>query len=154
MTIAELCTRDVVVMGRNESTAEAARLMREHHIGSIVVVERGDGAARPIGMITDRDIAVGVVALGLDAVATAAEAAMRAGVVSVREDEGIGRVVALMRSEGVRRLPVVDAAGSLVGVIAADDLVDLLAEEMAGLAAMFDRGVRREREERRIPVEA
>ncbi len=152
MAIGELCTRNVVVMGRNESVAEAARLMRENHIGSIVVVERTDGHARPVGMITDRDIAVGVVAVGLDPEATPAEAAIGGKLVTVRQDEGIGRALALMRAEAVRRLPVVDAAGALVGVIAADDLIDLLADEMAQLAGMFDRGVRRERAERRISI--
>lgn len=67
MAIGELCTRDVVFVARNESAADAARLMREHHVGSVVVVDRAGAGARPVGMITDRDIAVGVVALGSDA---------------------------------------------------------------------------------------
>ena len=62
----------------------------------------------------------------------------------------VARVVALMRSEGVRRLPVVNASGALVGLIAADDVLDLLAEEMSGLAGMLNRGIRREREERLV----
>lgn len=148
MAIGELCTREVVVVARNETVADAARLMREHHIGSVVVVDRSNGVMRPVGMITDRDIAVGVVAPGLDPGDTAVEAAMRGSVVCVREDEGVGRAIALMRSEGVRRLPVVDARGALVGVIANDDLMDLFAEEMSGLAGMLTRGTSRERQER------
>lgn len=148
MAIGEICSREVVFIAPGESVAQAARLMREHHIGSVVVVDRAGGALRPIGMVTDRDVAVGVVALGLDPEATPVEVAMRGSVAAVREDEGVGRVVALMRSEGVRRLPVVDKAGKLVGLVAADDLIDLLAGEMSGLAAMLQRGVRRERDER------
>jgi CBS domain-containing protein len=148
MAIHEICSRDVVFIAPGESVAQAARLMREHHIGSLVVVDRANGGLRPIGMMTDRDVAIGVVALGLDPEATPVEAAMRGSVAAVREDEGVARVVALMRSEGVRRLPVVDKAGKLVGLVAADDLIDLLAEEMTGLAGMLRRGVGRERVER------
>lgn len=148
MGIGVICSREVVFIAPGESVARAARLMREHHIGSLVVVEGGPNGRRPIGMITDRDVAVGVVALGLDPEATPVEVAMRGSVAAVREDEGVSRAVALMRSEGVRRLPVVNASGVLVGLIAADDVIDLLAEEMSGLAAMLDRGIRRERKER------
>jgi CBS domain-containing protein len=148
MAIGELCSRDVVFVSRNDTVAQAARLMREHHIGSLVVADGSNGARRPAGMITDRDIAVGVVALGLDPEATNVEAAMRGRIVAVREDEGVGRAIALMRAEGVRRLPVIDSAGLLVGVIAADDLIDLFAEEMSGLAGMLTRGANREERER------
>ena len=148
MGIGELCTREVVFVGRNESVAEAARLMREHHVGGVVVLDPPEAGGRPLGVITDRDIAVGVVALGLDAERTPAEGAMRPGVATVREDEGVGRAVAVMRSEGVRRLPVVDAAGRLVGILAADDLLELFAEEMQGLAGALSREMRRERKER------
>ena len=149
MTIGEICSREVVFVRRNESVAEAAKLMREHHIGSLVVVDESAGRRVPVGMITDRDIAVGVVALGLDPARAAVESSMRAQVVSVAETEGIGRAVALMRAQGVRRLPVVDASGALVGLLAADDLLDLFAEEISGLAAMVSRGEGRERAERR-----
>lgn len=149
MAIGELCSRDVVFVSKSESAADAARLMREHHIGAVVVAERKGERLVPAGMITDRDIAVGVVALGLDPAKTPVEAAMRAGLVSVQESEGVGRAVELMRAHGVRRLPVVDASGSLIGLLAADDLLDLFAVEISGLAGMLARGTRREREERR-----
>jgi CBS domain-containing protein len=149
MGIGELCSREVVCMSRNESAGDAARLMREHHIGSVVVVDRAAQGPRPVGMVTDRDIAVGVVAPGLDAEAIPVEGVMRPGVACIEESEGVGRAVALMRSEGVRRLPVVDAGGTLVGLLAADDLLDLLGEEMQGLAGMLARGMTRERKERR-----
>lgn len=148
MAIGEICSREVVFVARNESCAQAARLMREHHVGSLVVVQH-DGRRLPVGMLTDRDLAVGVMALGLDPEKTTAEAAMRPEVALVREDEGIGRAIALMRSRGVRRLPVVDEAGALVGILAADDLIELFAEEMSALAAMLASSPRRERQERR-----
>jgi CBS domain-containing protein len=88
-------------------------------------------------------------ALGLDPDKTLVDGVMRPQVAMVREDESIGRAIALMRAEGVRRLPVVDASGALAGVLAADDLIELFAEEMSGLAAMLAKAPRKEREERR-----
>ncbi len=148
MATGEICSREVVFVTRRESCAQAARLMREHHVGTLVVVQQG-GPRIPVGMLTDRDLAVGVMALGLDPQKTLVEAAMRPDVVLVREDEGIGRAIALMREHGVRRLPVVDEAGALVGILAADDLIELFADEMSGLAGMVAKSPRREREERR-----
>ena len=149
MAIGEICSREVVFVRRSESCAQAARLMREHHVGSLVVVEDDPPRRVPAGMLTDRDLAVGVMALGLDAERTLVEAAMRPGVAVVQESEGVGRAVALMRAHGVRRLPVVDASGALVGVLAADDLIALLGEELSGLGALLAQGPRAERERRR-----
>ena len=77
---------------------------------------------------------------------------MRPRIALARESEGIGRAIALMRAEGVRRLPVVDADGRLVGILAADDLIDLFAEELSGLAAMIGKSARLERAERRAAL--
>lgn len=151
MAIGEICSGDVVFVARNESCAQAARLMREHHVGSLVVVQQNERRV-PVGMLTDRDLAVGVMALGLDPEKTIVEAAMRPDVAVVREDEGIGRAIALMRNGGVRRLPVVDETGALVGILAADDLIELFADEMSGLAAMLAKSPRRERAERQAVV--
>ena len=149
MAIGEICSRDVVFIARGESCAQAARLMRENHVGSLVVVEEAAAPGVPVGMVTDRDLAVGVMALGLDPEKTMVEAVMRPRIALVRESEGLGRAIALMRAEGVRRLPVVDSSGMLVGILAADDLVELFADELSGLAAMIGKGARIERAERR-----
>lgn len=148
VAIGEVCSREVVVMSRDESVAAAARLMLQHHVGTVVVVEDAAGGRRdPVGIITDRDVAVGVVALGLDPGETPVGSVIRGRLVSVRDDEGIGRAVDLMRSKGLRRLPVVDASGALVGVLSADDLLELFTEEMSALAGMVARGMRREQDE-------
>jgi CBS domain-containing protein len=154
MAIGEICSRTVVFIARDESCLVAARLMREHHVGSLVVVEGQQAPACrvPVGMITDRDLVVGVTALGLDPDRVLVETVMRPELALAREDDGVGRAIALMRAHGVRRLPVVDSAGVLVGVLAADDLIELLGEELAGLAAMLGRGEQRERAERRAAL--
>ena len=148
MQIADVCNRNVVFVLARDSVADAARLMRERHVGSLVVVE-GAEVRRPVGMFTDRDVAVGVVALGLDPETTLVASAMRPGLVCAHAFEPLERAVALMRDQGVRRLPVVDGAGKLVGVLAADDVIDHLAGEMSDIAIMVSRGMQREAAERR-----
>jgi CBS domain-containing protein len=103
-------------------------------------------------VVTDRDLVVGVMALGLEPEKTLVETVMRPEVAVVREDEGVGRALAIMRDKGVRRLPVVDAKGALVGLLAADDLIELFGEELAGLAAVIGQGARRERRDRRAAL--
>ncbi len=149
MGVGEICSRDVVFAKRNESVAQAARLMREHHVGSIVVADERNGRRYPAGILTDRDIAVGVVALGLDPEKRNIEGIMPAELVSVRDTDGLGRAVALMRAQGVRRLPVIDSAGALVGILSADDVLEVLCEELYCLSGMVGRGERLEREHRK-----
>ena len=125
MAVGEICSREVVYIRRDESVAAAARLMREAHVGCLVVADENNGKRMPAGMLTDRDITVAVVAPGLDA--------------------GIAEAVELMRLRGIRRFPVTDSEGSLVGLLASDDILSLLAEEISGLAGMVSREEKRER---------
>ena len=144
MPIGEICTRDVVCAKRDTTVKTAARLMREHHVGSIVVVEEPEDKRIPTGIVTDRDIVVAVVALGLDPEVIQIGDIMGANLVSVKEDWGIAEVVELFQLKGVRRLVVTDSDGYLVGIVAADDVLSLLAEEMSALASMV--GGERKRE--------
>lgn len=149
MGVGELCSREVVSAKRSESVALAARLMRERHVGSVVVVDEHGGRRFPAGMVSDHDIAVGVVALGLDPQKSTLEGVMPADVVCARETDSLGRALALMRAQGVRRLPVVDAGGTLVGVLSADDVLEVLAAELYSLCGMVACGEQRERQERK-----
>jgi CBS domain-containing protein len=142
----------VILAGKSDSVATAAKLMREHHIGSLVVVDRQGDKVVPAGMFTDRDVAVGVVALGLDPAASTVGDVMNPELICIREDASVAETVALMWKKGVRRLPVVNAAGGLVGLIAADDLLQLLSEEMSSLAGIISREERREKQLRRSLV--
>lgn len=154
MAIGEICSREVVFAGRNDSVTQAAKLMRENHVGCLVVADQDAGKRVPVGMLTDRDITVGVVAPGLDADAILVGDVMSTELLSVREDAGIAETVELMRVRGIRRLPVTDADGALVGLIAADDILSLLAEEIAGLAGMISREEKRERSTRKTRISA
>jgi len=144
MPIGEICSREVVCAKRDVTVKTAARLMREYHVGSIVVVDEPEDKRIPAGIVTDRDIAVAVVALGLDPKVIQIGDIMGSALVSVKEDWGVAEVVELMQLKAVRRLVVTDADGYLVGIVAADDVLCLLAEEMSALAAMV--GGERKRE--------
>lgn len=154
MAIGEVCSREVIFVGRDESVAAAARLMREHHVGCLVVAEEQGGKRAPVGMLTDRDVTVAVVAPGLDAEAILVGDVMSSELLSVQESAGIAETVELMRVRGIRRLPVTNADGELVGVVAADDILVLLAEEIGGLAEMVSREEKHERVARRARASA
>lgn len=149
MAIGEICSREVLFARRDTTVKAAATLMREAHIGSLIVVDEPNGKRIPSGILTDRDIVVAVVALGLNPDVIQVGDVMSQELLAVREDAGVAETVELMRLKGVRRLPVTDAAGALVGIVAADDILDLLAEEMSALAKMVSREHKREKETRR-----
>lgn len=152
MAIGEICSREVLFARRDTTVKAAAALMRESHIGSLVVVDETNGKRIPSGILTDRDIVVAVVALGLDPNAIQVSDVMSQELVTVRVDAGVAETVELMWLKGVRRLPVTDAAGALVGIVTADDILTLLAEEMSALATMVSREHKREKEIRRSGV--
>ncbi|MEW6133477.1 MAG: CBS domain-containing protein [Pseudomonadota bacterium] len=144
MTIGEICNREVVVATREISVSEAARLMRHHHVGDVVVVMEEGGLRTPVSILTDRDIVVEVVAAGLDPSTLAVGEIMAPELATVQEDTGVFEAIRYMRDKGVRRMPVVDADGDLVGILALDDLLDLLAEELGALARLIARERNRE----------
>ena len=144
MPVGEICSREVVIAERGLSVVEGARLMRTHHVGDLVVVEEQGGRKVPVGIVTDRDIVVEVVAAGVNPEALTVGDIMGAGVATVRESEGLFESLRYMRDKGVRRMPVVDREGALVGILTLDDLLGLLAEEMTELAKLVSHERQRE----------
>ena len=119
-----------VVTIQEESTVEAAaRVMRDRRVGSLVITRSG----RPIGLITDRDIVVRVVAEGLDVRAARVDDFVTFDPITVSVHEGIETATARMRRHGVRRLPLVDEDGRAIGIVTADELLALLGRELAAV---------------------
>lgn len=151
MNAGELCIREVVYAQPDEGIREAARRMRDHHVGDVVVVREDErGNRKPVAMLTDRDLVVGVLAEDPEdaETLTVGDVLTRDEVFTVGERESVFRVVERMSSHGVRRVPVVDDRGGLVGLITFDDVVELLADTLDDLARLTARGRDREREER------
>jgi CBS domain-containing protein len=139
MPIGDVCVRDVVVASKETTAREAARLMSDNHVGNVVVVEDIGGRRVPVGIITDRDIVRNVVAEALDASLFTLGDLMARDLVTVREDQGVFECMQQMRINGIRRMPVVEPKGSLIGIISLDDLIQLLAEEMSELGKVIVR---------------
>ena len=139
MRIGEVCTREVVYCGRNASVLEVAQLMRNHHVGDLIVAETHSGRLEALGIVTDRDLVVKVLAEGVAAETLTAGDLMTRDLVTGAEAESVHEAIERMRSEGVRRLPITGADGSLVGVLSADDVTEFLAEELTGLAHIAPR---------------
>ena len=136
MLVSEFCNREVVIVDRATTILEAAKLMRSEHVGDLVVTDNRNGRTVPVGILTDRDIVVELLAeeIALDKVSVGD--AMSYELLSVKEQEGLQETIVKMSDHGVRRLPVVDDAGALVGIVTVDDLMELIAEQLTDLARL------------------
>jgi len=144
MPIGEFCNREVVYATRETSILEAAQLMRRYHVGDLVVVDEADGNREPVGIVTDRDIVIEIISQSLDFNEFSVGDIMSPQLVSVQEEDGIFETIRLMRVKGIRRIPIVNPKGGLEGIVSADDILDLLAEEMTELAKVAPREQERE----------
>jgi CBS domain-containing protein len=144
MPIGDICVREVVTATRETTIQKAAQLMRENHVGDLLVVEQRNGLRSPVGIVTDRDIVVAVVAPGLDPAVLSVGDIMGPDLETVQEDDGIFETLNQMRDAGIRRIPVVSEDHALVGIVSTDDIVQLLADEMTEVAKLISREQRRE----------
>jgi CBS domain-containing protein len=144
MPIGEICNREVVVLQRDDTVLEAAKVMRQHHVGNIVVVEDSGSSRTPLGIVTDRDLVVEIMATELKPDVLTVGDIMVPGLVSVNENTGVFEAIQFMRGKGVRRLPVENKDGALVGIVTLDDLLELLSEEMLELARLVKNEQKRE----------
>ncbi len=150
MKVRDFCNAQVVTVEPQASLREAALLMRNGHVGALVVVERKGGVERPVGLLTDRDIVVAVIAVaGARPEGIRAVDAMSQPLVAVREDDNVFEAVEIMQQKAVRRLPVVGADGALRGIVTADDVLRVLSAELGNLAETLRWGRKRELEQRK-----
>ena len=149
MLLKEACMPDVVYCGPDTNVVEAAHLMRRKHVGDLIVVEDPQGDRIPLGVITDRDLVVEVLARDLDPATTKLVDIMRTPVVVAAETEDTAQVVERMRAHGVRRIPVVGKGGGLVGVITLDDLLKQFSADANALLDVVVKGQSHEHRARR-----
>jgi CBS domain-containing protein len=134
MSVGRICRREVHLASGDEPVVDAARRMSEHNVGTLVVL---DDEKRPVGVLTDRDIALRVVGCDRPARTTRVAQVMSAVSNPVGEDTPIEDVLSLMRAGPFRRVPVVARDGSLVGVVSLDDVLELLAEEFQTIGGIL-----------------
>ena len=144
MPIGELCNREVVFATQETTITEAAQLMRRYHVGDLVVVEEVNGKRVPLGIVTDRDIVIEVIAKSQPFENCTVDKIMSSHLVSVPESEGVIETIRLMRTHAIRRISVVSNDGALIGILSVDDVLPLLAEELSELAKISQRQQTRE----------
>jgi CBS domain-containing protein len=144
MNIGSICQRRLVTIERTHSLAQAATLMRERHVGALVVTTSTAEGPRVDGVVTDRDLVVGALAEGLDAASITVGSLASERLVSVNELDDLGDAVAAMQASGVRRLLVTDDEAQLIGIVSLDDLLAAYATEIDGLAKVIRSGIDRE----------
>jgi CBS domain-containing protein len=144
MPITEFCIRDVVCGSRDTSVASAAALMRHRHVGNVIVIDQVGEKRVPVGIVTDRDIVVDVVAPGLDPKLIKLGDLVLGPLTTIEEGASDAETVRRLSIKGVRRMPVVDTAGYLVGIITLDDMLRHLAAPLAALSELAGRSRRYE----------
>lgn len=134
MSVGRICVREVDIASAEESAQAAAERMRSRAVGTLVVL---DEERRPVGILTDRDLTVRVLADGKDGTTTTVGEAMTAAPNTVSEETSIEQALSMMRAGPFRRMPVTDDAGKLVGLLSLDDVLDLLAEEFRDIGGLL-----------------
>jgi len=144
----DVCNRIVTIATRDMTLVAAAQLMRDHHVGCVVVVdETGDGRL-VVGILTDRDIVTAVIAQEVDPATLRVEDVMTADVVTALEQDSVMDLLGLMRRKGLRRIPITTPDRALQGLVTLDDLLGILAEELRAMVLAIEAGQLRERKTR------
>lgn len=139
MRVGEICSRSVVWCEPGTSVVDAAKIMRDAHLNNVIVAKQRDGERIPVGVLTDRDIVIQIVAKEVDPKAITAGDIMSREIFTVDEDEPMREAIERMRFKGVRRFPVVNKRGAMIGIIAMEDLLRNLAEDLTAIAAVMPR---------------
>ena len=146
MFIGEICNREVVIASRETSISELALLMREQHVGSIVITELQSNCQVPIGIVTDRDLVIELLSKGIDINSVCAGDIMTSELATVRESNHINDTLKLMRGRGIRRIPVVNDENVLVGILTIDDLLDVVISELDDIVNLVNVEQKREKQ--------
>jgi len=139
MHIGQICTRSLVTCKRDTPAVELARKMRDQHVADVLVVEERGGRLAPVGLVTDRDLVVEVIARGRDPNQVSAAELMCADLETALDSEFVYDAIWHMRKRQILRLPIVDSHGALVGVLTADDVAEFLASELTEVARLRKR---------------
>ena len=137
MSVGKLCEHNVATIEPDASITQAAVRMREAHVGDLVVVEQRDGVTVPVGILTDRDLVIEVLAEGVDPRELKVADIMSSHVVTVREDNGLEFALREMHRSGSRRLPVIDGNDALVGILSVDAVIQHIASLTGDIADAF-----------------
>lgn len=146
MNAGSVCKRGVITVAPTDDLIAAAHVMREKHVGYLIVSEPLTARdRRVVGVLTDRDIVVAVLAQEVDARSLKVGDVMTRNPLLIEQGQSIEAVLRLMREAGVRRVPVVDRSGALTGVLSIDDVLETIAEQLINIAGSIRNEQRMER---------
>lgn len=148
MQIGHISTTNAITCSAETTILEAAKMMREHHVGTLIVVEEIDRLCIPQGIITDRDIVVGVLAEGLEPKSIKVSDIMKTELMTALDTEDVFETVERMRYKGIRRIPIVNKHGALTGIVSVDDIWKFMAKEIGELSDVTTRQRSREKNAR------
>lgn len=148
MSVGQYCNRQVVTTEKTTEIREIARMMRQRHVGTVVVVERRGDEEFPIGIVTDRDLVVEVLAQNLAPETITVGDVMSSKLITAREDDNFWRTLDRMSAKGVRRLPIVAENGALVGILTVDDILTALTVGFSDMTRLVQREIAKEAQQR------
>ncbi|WP_454780739.1 CBS domain-containing protein [Legionella sp. WA2022007384] len=152
MRVGEYCNRDVVVINGYESVKNAAELMRSHHVGDLVLLEEQENQKMPIGIVTDRDLVVEVMAAGVKPDSLLIRDIVTEPFSCVFENDSLFDALEIMHSKKIRRLPVVNNNKMLVGIITLDDFIEILAETMVKVVDVVKLQQKKEAKQKKLAL--
>lgn len=141
MSIQKFCTNQVITVREGDPVRDAARKMAERNVGAVVVT---DTNSAPVGILTDRDIVMKVVSAGKNPQTSLVADIMSPHVATLPEDEGLMEATRIMMEHGVRRLPIVDGTGKVVGILSMDDILMVLERELNNLSMTISQTMKAE----------
>ena len=145
MSVGEICNREVVICRPDDSIQEAAKVMRDQHVGDVIIAEERENSCVPVGILTDRDIVIELLAEEVDVNSVTCADVMSSELITAKEDDEILATIELMRDKGIRRIPVVNQQGGLEGILAVDDMIELMAEQLTDLVRLISCELKHER---------
>ena len=138
MNVGNYCEREIAFLTKDASLQEAAMLMRNHHVGEVIVVDKPNGKNIPLGVVTDRDLVIEIMALEVDVEQISVGNIMSLDLITVSEDYSLSDTLDIMQKHGVRRVPVVDSNGNLSGLINMEMILKVLCQDLGKMLELIN----------------
>lgn len=149
MNITEIASMNPISIAPDASAREAAITMRDTHVGCVIVATGSDDdRLTPVGVVTDRDLAIMLIAMNADPDEVTVQDIMSSDPLILSQGDAVEDAIEMMNSHAVRRAPIVDAKGFLIGVVSIEDLVSVISDHLQKLADLLFEGMEYERQRR------
>lgn len=138
MFVGQYCDKKISTLTQDSSILDAAKVMRKNHVGEVIIVENKMGNTIPVGLITDRDIVVEILAMEIDIETINLGSVMCIELITVNYDSSLNKALEIMQHYGIRRAPVVGNDGGLIGIINIEAVIKVVSQDMAKILKLFN----------------